>query len=63
MNVIDAKWDGRTAFKVPEAAEILRMSAWSTYQAIKEKQIPAIRIGRRVLIPRVALEHMLTGAA
>jgi excisionase family DNA binding protein len=62
MSIIDRKWEGRTTFRVPEAAEILRMSAWCCYEAIKRAQIPAIHVGRRVIIPRVALEQMLARA-
>jgi excisionase family DNA binding protein len=61
MSALDPKWNGRTTFKAEEVAEILNLSVWSTYEAIKGKQIPAIRIGRRVIVPRVALEEMLVG--
>jgi excisionase family DNA binding protein len=63
MSAIDAKWNGRTTFKVKEAAEILSLSVWSTYEAIKGKRIPAVWIGRRVIVTRVALEEMLTSKA
>ena len=44
---------------VEEAAEILRISRNGAYEAVKRGEIPSIRIGRRVLIPRIALEKML----
>jgi excisionase family DNA binding protein len=62
MSIIDAKWDGRTTFRVREAAEILSMTTWCCYEAIKQGQVPAIRIGKRVIVPRAALEQMLAGA-
>ena len=47
---------------VEEAAEFLRISRLSAYQAVKKGDIPIIRIGRRILIPVVALEKMLENA-
>ncbi len=48
---------------VEEAAEILRISRNGAYEAVKRGEIPSIRIGRRILIPRAALEMMLKGEA
>jgi excisionase family DNA binding protein len=44
-----------------EAAEFLRLSLNSLYVGIRMHQIPAVRIGRRWLIPRLALEEYLAG--
>jgi excisionase family DNA binding protein len=44
---------------VEEAGEILRLSRCSAYQAVNRGELPAIRIGRRLLVPRQALERML----
>ena len=44
---------------VPEAAKVLRLGRNSLYQAIREGEIPVIRIGRRLLIPRARLEQLL----
>ncbi len=46
---------------VEEAAEALRISRTGAYEAVKRGEIPSIRIGRRVLVPRIALEKMLRG--
>ncbi len=48
---------------VEEAAEILRISRNTAYEAVKRGDIPSIRIGRRVLVPCTALEKMLRGEA
>lgn len=61
--VINSKWDGRDTFTVPEAAEILGISRGSAYEAVKNKELPAIWLGRRCIVPRRALERMLEGAA
>ena len=47
---------------VAEAGLQLGLGRSLMYEAIRSKQIPSIRIGRRILIPRVALERLLEGA-
>jgi excisionase family DNA binding protein len=46
---------------VEEAATILQISRGAAYQAAKTKQLPTIRIGRRLLVPLAALDRMLSG--
>jgi excisionase family DNA binding protein len=48
---------------VNEAAVILRISRGAAYEAAKRKEIPTVRIGRRLLVPMAALERMLGEAA
>jgi excisionase family DNA binding protein len=52
----------RLTLTVEEAAATLGISRASAYEAVRRGEIPAIRIGRRVLVPRVALDRLL-GAA
>ena len=47
---------------VEETAELLRISRSSAYEGIASGEIPSVRIGRRILIPRVAIERMLNEA-
>jgi excisionase family DNA binding protein len=58
--VLDRRWDGRSTFTVPEAAEILGLSRWLAYEAAKKGTLPTIWIGRRCIVPRRALEKLLT---
>jgi excisionase family DNA binding protein len=58
--ILGPKWAGRDTLTVPEAAEILRLSRWSAYQAVKRGEIPVIWFGRRCLVPRRALEKLLS---
>jgi excisionase family DNA binding protein len=51
----------RRVVTLDEAAAILRISRGSAYGAAKRKEIPTIRIGRRLLVPAAALERMLAG--
>ena len=43
----------------PEAGHRLGIGRAATYEAARNKQIPTIRIGRRILVPVAALERML----
>jgi excisionase family DNA binding protein len=44
-----------------EVAALLRISRGSAYEAARRKEIPTIRIGRRLLVPSDALERLLSG--
>jgi excisionase family DNA binding protein len=47
---------------VEEAAHELDICRNAAYQAVREGQIPSIRIGKRIIIPRAAFERMLDQA-
>ena len=49
-------------FTVEEARGKLRISRGLMYEAIRRGEIPSIRLGRRILIPRLALEKLLDQA-
>lgn len=49
----------RATFTVPETAKYLGVGITTTYALVKEKTIPAIKIGRQIRIPRVALDEWL----
>ena len=44
---------------IEECAVLLRLSRGSAYEAARTGQIPTIRIGRRLLVPRAKLMRML----
>ena len=46
---------------VNECAKLLKISRGSAYQAVLTGDLPHVKIGRRILIPRIALERMLEG--
>jgi excisionase family DNA binding protein len=48
---------------VDEAAKRLRISRNGAYEAVRRGEIPSIKIGKRILVPRAALERMLNGEA
>jgi helix-turn-helix protein len=60
--VIGPKWDDHDAFTVQEAGRILGLSRPSAFAAAARGDLPTIRIGRRLIVPRLALERLLGGA-
>jgi excisionase family DNA binding protein len=52
----------RLTLTVEEAAATLGISRASAYEAVRRGEIPSIRIGRRVLVPRVRLDRLLSAA-
>jgi len=55
-DLIDA---GRDVCSVPEAAEILDLSVGSAYAAARAGELPAIRVGRRFIVPVRRLAELL----
>lgn len=49
-------------FTVDQVAEILQISRPQAYLGVSTGQIPSIRVGRRILVPRAALEKLLATA-
>ncbi len=58
--IYDPKWNGRSTFSVEEAGcEILGLSKCSAYAAAKNGSLPTVRVGRRLIVPRLSLERLL----
>lgn len=53
----------RQTLSVPEAAEILGISAWTLYQEIRQGHIYVLRFGRKIVVPRASIERMLQAPA
>ena len=49
----------RLTLTVEEAAHLLGISRGLAYELARSGQLPVVRLGRRLLVPRVALERML----
>jgi len=47
---------------VEQAAEALGISRSLAYEAVRTEELPSVRVGRRILIPRAALEEWLSKA-
>ena len=52
----------RATLSVEETAEVLGIGRNSAYEGVRTGQIPSIRIGKRILVPRIALERILENA-
>ena len=51
----------RNTLNVAEVARLLGISRASAYRAVGRGEIPSIRIGARLLVPRIRLERLLRG--
>ncbi len=49
-------------YSVEEAARVLGIGRNGAYEAVRRGDIPSIRIGKRYLIPKAALERLLSSA-
>jgi hypothetical protein len=53
---------GTLAISIASAAKALGLGRNAAYFAASQGQIPTIRIGRRLLVPMVALQRLLEGS-
>ena len=44
---------------VPETAKLLGISRAHAYELIARNELPAVRLGRRLVVARKAIEHLL----
>jgi excisionase family DNA binding protein len=49
----------RLTYTVTEVAALLGISRASAYELVRSGEIPALHFGRRIVIPRVAVEELL----
>lgn len=54
-----AAMDERLCVTVPEAAKMLGISRNFAYELVRRGELPSIRFGNRILIPRAALVKRL----
>lgn len=48
---------------IEEFAAVGRMGVHSAYEAVRQKKVCSVRLGRRVLIPKAAVRRLLAGEA
>ncbi len=53
----------RATHTVSEVAKILGVGRSTTYEAINRGEIPHLRLGNRIVIPRAGIESLLSGDA
>ena len=56
------KPDQRLVWSIEEAAELLGVSRAVAYVYAADNKLPTIKIGGRILVPKLALERMVNGA-
>jgi excisionase family DNA binding protein len=49
-------------FTVPEAAGVLKISRSLAYELIARRELRAVRLGRRIIVPAKAIEALLATA-
>jgi excisionase family DNA binding protein len=60
MTMRDRRNDAeRLTYDIPEVARKLGLTRQSAYSAAKAGDIPTIKVGGRILVPRVAFDRML----
>jgi excisionase family DNA binding protein len=52
----------RQTLKIEEAAKMLGISRNTAYDAARTGQLPTVKIGKRLLVPRAALNRLLESA-
>jgi excisionase family DNA binding protein len=55
--------DKRVTLTIAEAAARLGIGLNQTYEAARRGEIPALRVGKRLLVPRAAFEAKLADAS
>lgn len=53
--------EAKATVTIEEAAEILGIGRGSAYEAARRGEIPTLKIGKRLLVPKAQLERMLRG--
>jgi excisionase family DNA binding protein len=51
----------RRTYTVEEAARLLGIGRNHAYEAAKRGEIPCIKIGKRIVVPKAAIDRMLEG--
>lgn len=49
----------RLTYTVTEVAELLGISRTSAYECVRRGEIPAVMLGRRLVVPRHAIDALL----
>lgn len=61
MSIIQKTAPQGRVISVPEAAKILGIGRRQAYRAVQDGEIPAVRIGRRILVPLSKLNALIEG--
>ena len=53
----------KLTMSVPEAAQRLGIGRNAAYQGVRRGEIPSIKVGGRILVPKRAFDELLSGKA
>lgn len=53
----------KSVYSIPEVAELLGVSRTLAYDLANKGELPVLRLGKRMVIPKIALEKMLEDVA
>jgi excisionase family DNA binding protein len=53
----------KLTLSVPETAALLGISRAHAYELVARGQLPALRLGRRLVVPRQAIENLLANTS
>jgi len=59
LNPLSSSWNDRLVCTVAEAAHLLGISRAFAYELVARGEIPVIRLGRRIVIPKEQLLDLL----
>ena len=51
------------AYSAAQVAKLLGVGKSLVYEGIRRHELPVLKIGKRLLIPRIALERLVNGTA
>lgn len=60
--VIQSSKKEKLVYSVPEVGRLLSLSRATSYMLANQGIIPTIRLGRRLVVPKIAIERMLAEA-
>ncbi len=61
--MLDGNGDRRLVFSVEETAVLLGISRAFAYELVARGEIPSLRLGRRIVVPRVSIDELVARAA
>jgi len=53
--------EAKLTYSVEECAILLGLSRGTAYALCRENKIPTLRLGKRLLIPKIGLDRLLAG--
>jgi excisionase family DNA binding protein len=59
---LDSRNEQRLVYTVEEAGALLGLSRGSAFKAARSGELPTVRFGKRIAVPKVALEQKLREA-